>query len=421
MAGGKGTRISTVASDIPKPMIPIEGKPILEHQINCLKKQGLDDIILIIGHLGEKIQNYFKDGERLGVSIQYYLEKEPLGTAGALFYFKDILKEDFLLINGDIIIDVDFQRFILFHKKKQALVSLFTHPNSHPFDSALIETDEDGRVIRWIHKEERRELYKNRVNAGLHILSPDVLNLIKNPEKIDLDRDILKPLVDSGKIYAYDSPEYVKDMGTPERYHMICEDVRMGKVRDKNLLNRQKAIFLDRDGTLNKYCGFITKIEQIELLDGVAEAIRKINKSGYLAIVISNQPVIARGECSLDDLKQIHNKLETELGNQGAYLDAIYFCPHHPDRGFEGERLEYKIECECRKPKPGMLLQAAKKYNIELTDSYMVGDSFRDIEAGLAAGCKVAYIGNEDTEHECIRRAEKYKTLLDFVKNKILS
>lgn len=421
MAGGKGTRISSVASDIPKPMIPVEGKPVLEHQIRCMKNQGFTDIILIVGHLGTVIQDYFKDGKWLGVTIDYYLEQEPLGTAGALYYFKDVLKEDFLLLNGDIIIDIDFRRFVDFHKKKKALASLLTHPNSHPYDSALIVANKDGKVTNWLHKEEKRELYKNRVNAGVHILSPVLLENIERPVKTDLDRDILKPLVPTGRLYAYDSPEYVKDMGTPERYSTVCEDFRKGKVAAKNLLHKQKAVFLDRDGTINKYCGFISRQEQFVLLDGIAEAIKKINESGYLAIVVSNQPVVARGECSFEELEQIHNKLETELGKHGAYVDAIYFCPHHPDKGFEGERAELKIECDCRKPKPGMLLKAADKYNIDLIASYMVGDSFRDIEAGIAAGCRSIYVGNDDAKHvNVISKADRYADLLTFVNDKIV-
>ena len=420
MAGGKGTRIASVASDIPKPMIPIAGYPVLEHQISCLKNQGLKDIVLIVGHLGNVIETYFEDGSRFGVNITYFHEKEPLGTAGALFHFKDVLKEDFILLNGDIMIDVDFGRFIKYHKEKQALASLFTHPNSHPYDSALIETDKDGRVIQWTHKEEKREIYKNRVNAGIHILSPRILSAISELKKIDLDRDILKPLVAGGKLFAYDSPEYVKDMGTPERYHLVCEDYRTGKIHAKNLLNKQRAVFLDRDGTINQYKGFITQPEQLELIDGVAEAIRKINASGYLAIVVSNQPVIARGECTEEELANIHNKMETDLGKQGAYVDALYFCPHHPDKGFAGERVEYKIACDCRKPKPGMLLRAAKEYNIDLSQSYMVGDSYRDVEAGLAAGCTPIYIGRTDNKHECMRQAVFYKDLLEFANEKMI-
>jgi D-glycero-D-manno-heptose 1,7-bisphosphate phosphatase len=104
--------------------------------------------------------------------------------------------------------------------------------------------------------------------------------------------------------------------------------------------------------------------------------------------------VIARGDVSVDELDEIHNKMETLLGQEGAYVDDIFYCPHHPDKGFEGERLEYKIECNCRKPKPGMILQAAQKYNIDLQESWMIGDSSSDMEAGKNAGCKAAYIGS---------------------------
>lgn len=421
MAGGKGTRISSVAADIPKPMIHIADRPVLEHQILHLKEQGLTDITLITGHLGNVIRDYFGNGSKWGVSITCYQEEEPLGTAGALYYFKDVLKEDFLLMNGDIMADIDFSRLIRFHRERGAQATLFTHPNHHPYDSALIVADKEGKVTRWIHKEEQRTRYKNRVNAGIHILSPILLENIKKPEKLDLDRDILKPLVKQGVVYAYDSPEYVKDMGTPERYQMVCEDYEKGKIAARNLSREQKAIFLDRDGTLNKYIGFLTKPEQLQLLDGVAEAVKRINESGYLAIVVTNQPVVARGDCSIEELEEIHNQLETELGNKGAYVDDIFFCPHHPDKGFEGERPEYKIDCECRKPKPGMLQKAAEKYHIDLKNSYMVGDSIRDVQAGQAAGCHAVFVGEEDdlSKHETAQDVKIYPDLLSFVKEKI--
>jgi D-glycero-D-manno-heptose 1,7-bisphosphate phosphatase len=225
-------------------------------------------------------------------------------------------------------------------------------------------------------------------------LSKKLLAAVKpSSEKVDLDRDILKPLISHGKIYAYPTPEYIKDMGTPDRYDQVCADIENGMVRRRNLSVKQKAVFLDRDGTINRLNGFITKPEELELIDGAAEAIRKINSAGYLAIVITNQPVIARGEASLEDLDLIHRKMETELGKAGAYVDDIFFCPHHPDKGFAGERPEYKIDCDCRKPKPGMILKAAEKYNIDLAQSYMVGDDIKDVQAGLAAGCKAALLG----------------------------
>lgn len=410
MAGGRGTRIASVANDVPKPMINICGKPILEYQIDNLKACGLTDIILVIGYLGEKIKDYFGDGSRWGVCIEYFIEDHPLGTAGALFKMPQ-LTEDFLLLCGDVIIDVDFNRFIAFHKEKKAWASLVAHPNGHPYDSSLLVTEIEApqmaggmpldthRVICWMAKEDERLYYKNRVNAGIELISPELLKeTMKNfvprhpetPDKIDLDRDVLKKNIDSGRIYAYDTPEYVKDMGTPDRFFEVENDIKIGKVHAHNLKNRQKAIFLDRDGTINKMVGFVTKPEQFELLPEVAKAIRVINKSGYLAIVITNQPVIARGDCTFEQLQIIHNKMETELGKEGAFIDAIYVCPHHTDKGFSGEWPEYKCDCDCRKPKPGLLLQAAKDFNIDLSQSYMIGDSDRDVEAGENAGVKEA-------------------------------
>lgn len=408
MAGGKGTRISSVANDIPKPMIKIDGKPVLEHEIELLKKQGFNDIIITVGHLKDVIIDYFGNGnkisectgEKFGVHIEYFIEAEPLGNAGALFRLRNKLLEDFLLLNADVMFNVDFNKFVSFHKRHHGMVTLFTHPNSHPYDSGLIFTDDKGRVKKWLSKEDVRPLYyQNRVNAGLHVISPEVLKQKFSTGKIDLDQDILKPLAGTGKMYAYDSFEYVKDMGTPERYYEVCQDFLTGKIQKKSFSYKQRAIFLDRDGTINKYKGFLSDINEFELLDNVAEAIKRFNKLGYLVIVVTNQPVVARGELSFEKLRQIHNKMETLLGQEGAYIDHIYFCPHHPKSGFLGEIPSLKIECTCRKPKPGMLFQAAKAFNIDLNDSWMVGDSAIDIEAGQKAGCKTALISAENVDY----------------------
>ena len=394
MAGGRGTRIAELFPNIPKPLIPVDGMPILEREIRSLAAQGFDDIILTVGYLADKIINYFGNGSKFRVKIDYFVEKTPLGNAGALFRLKDkIGKEPFFLLNADAAFDVDFKRMLEYHKQKGGLVTLFTHPNSHPYDSGLIIADKDGHVEQWLSKEDKRpQWYENRVNAGLHVIDPEILELSSKSldlsSKVDLDRQVLKPLCGTGKMFCYNSPEYVKDMGTPERFHQVENDYKSGVVQAKNLHNKQKAIFLDRDGTINKYVGFLRNIDDFELIDGAAEAIKLINQSGYLAIVVTNQPVIARGEVTWEQLNDIHRKMETLLGKDGAYLDGIYICPHHPDKGFAGERQEYKIVCDCRKPKPGLLLKAAKDFNIDLSQSYMIGDDDRDVQAGLNAGCK---------------------------------
>lgn len=415
MAGGKGTRISEIANNVPKPLVKIEDKPILEHELLCLKNQGFEDILITVSHFGDQIMEYFGDGSRLGLNIEYFYEKEPLGNAGALFEIKDKLSDDFLLLNADSLFDIDFKRFVEYHRSKGGLATLFTHPNSHPYDSGLIISDANNSVITWLSKEdERPRWYKNRVNAGVHILSKKLIKDRPTTPKVDLDRQILKPLAGTGKMFCYDSPEYVKDMGTPDRFYQVVEDYKNGLVTSKNLLRKQKAIFLDRDGTINKYVGFLRDIDDFELLEGVSEAIKMINDSGYLAIVVSNQPVIARGEVSFEELNEIHNKMETLLGNKGVYLDAIYFCPHHPDKGFDGERIEFKHECDCRKPKPGMLIKAAKEFNIDLGKSFMIGDDENDVLAGKAAGCESFIIGDRPLSKA--PDTPRYKDLYSAVK-----
>lgn len=422
MAGGKGTRISSIASDIPKPMIKIDGIPILEREIACLVQQGFDDIIITVSHLGHIIMDYFGDGsgtspitgKPFGAHIEYYNEVQPLGNAGALFKIKDKLSDTFLLLNADAAFDVDFHRFIQAHYDKGGLATLFTHSNSHPYDSGLLITDDNGCVVQWLTKEDQRpEWYANCVNAGLHVLDKRVLDVDIHSDKVDLDRQILKPMAGSGQLYVYQSSEYVEDMGTPARYEKVCKAYQTGIVQARNLHNKQKAIFLDRDGTINKYVGYLTEPEEFELLPGVAEAIRKINNSGYLAIVATNQPGIAQGRLTVQTLHVIHNKMETLLGQEGAFINKLYYCPHHPDKGFEGEIPELKISCLCRKPKPGMLLQAAKDFNIDLAASWMIGDDQRDILTGKNAGCHTALIGTQDYGQD-----ETVASLLAFV-NKI--
>ena len=421
MAGGRGTRIQSVASDIPKPMIPVLGKPVLQYQIENLKKCGCQDIILVTGYLSEAVRSYFGDGSAFGVNISYFNEDTPMGTAGALYYLKDKLEEDFLLLMGDLMISVDFERLMKAHKNSGAAVTLFVHPNSHPFDSDIIVTNEVGKLEMYTEdkcgeqvpfsaaaqqlskqvegviskKAERAEdfYYHNQVNSGIYVLSKAAVETVAEPtSKVDLDKDVIRPLISEGNVYAYPSTEYVKDMGTPDRYDEVTEAVRSGLVERRNLANKQKCIFLDRDGTINVEKNFLNDAAELELLPGAAEAIGKINHSEYLTVLITNQPVIARGECSFEGLDEIQKKLSTLLGREGVYLDGTYFCPHHPDSGFAGEVPALKFRCRCRKGKAGMILEAARDLNIDLENSWMIGDKTSDIKCGKNAGTKTVLL-----------------------------
>lgn len=391
IAGGKGTRIASVNSEIPKAMIPVGGKPVLEHQVVMAKKYGYTDFVFLIGHLGEIIQDYFGDGSKWGVHIEYYKEEKPLGTAGALAEIKDLLPDTFFVFYGDTVMDIDMQRFMDFHTKHNADASLFVHPNDHPFDSDVVLLDKDtDRVEEFANKPHPEDFVShNIVNAAVFIFNKSIVDYIPKGEKRNIEKNILPVCLENGlKLYGYKSSEYVKDMGTPERYAAVCADWESGRVAAMNYSNQRKAVFLDRDGVINEDAGLVYKPSQLKLVDGVEEALRYIHDKGYLAVVVTNQSVIARNLCTFEELDTINATMETLLGKKHAYIDALYFCPHHPDGGYPEERKEYKVVCDCRKPAPGLILRAAEELNIDLSQSIMIGDRDSDVLAGVNAKVK---------------------------------
>jgi len=413
LAGGKGTRLAGIGGEIPKPLVPVCGKPVLERQIEVLAREGITDITIVIGHLGGMIKEYFSDGSRFGVKISYFEETTPLGTGGALPLLP--VSEDILLCSGDLVFDFTLSLMLDYHRRKGALITVLAHPNSHPADSTAIVADSEGRILKFVPKEQKHGDYANLSNAGIQLISRRFLETLNISGAADLDRDILAPACESGGVYAYRCTEYVHDMGTPKRLKKAEEDISRGIPAMRNLTHKQKAVFLDRDGTINVYKGYITNPDDIELLPGAAEAVKMINESGMLAVIATNQAVIARGECTFEELAAINARLETLLGKKGAYTDRLYFCPHHPDGGFPGERAEYKTVCECRKPAPGMLLRAAEDMNIDLAASFMVGDSLRDRETAVNAGCRGILLSCGKYEEEAQGLAD-YPDLLSFAK-----
>ena len=420
-AGGKGTRMRELTHDeIPKPLLLVNGKPMIEWQILQLKEYGIKEFVLITGHLGEKIEEYFSDGSKLGVSIAYIRESIPLGSAGALYYVKRYAKnKDVILVFGDVMFELDWNRFLSFHEQKNGVVTLLAHPNAHPYDSDLLIVDKDDRVTGIDSKNSIRDYnYKNCVNAGLSIFKSSLLTQITEEKGVDYESQLVRPLMESGHVFAYNTPEYVKDAGTPDRFTAVCKEKLDGVWDAKCLKNKQKAVFLDRDGTINEHKGFLKSVDEFELIQGAAEGIRLLNQSPYLVIVATNQPVIARGECTFEELDNIHKKMETELGRKGAFLNDIFFCPHHPHKGYLGEVPELKIDCDCRKPKIGMLQRAADKYNIDLTQSWYVGDTTIDIQTGINAGMRTVLVktgeAGKDGKYDVVPTSEK-ENLLEAV------
>jgi histidinol-phosphate phosphatase family protein len=394
LCGGLGTRMREETEYKPKPMVLIGGKPIIEHQILLFKRYGIRRIWILLGHQGNKIKEYFGDGRKWKVKIYYHQEKEPMGTAGALKILENKIKKDFLVVSGDVMMNIDLRKFINWHKKQKGIATFIVHPNDHPFDSDLVEINKDKRIIAFLKRPHpSNRIFHNLSIASIYIFSPRIFQFIPKNRKSDIEKDILPKILKSEqKIYAYKTSEYIKDIGTPNRLMKVRKDYVLEKLKKITLKNTRKAVFLDRDGVINEEIDQLSRLKNLKIYDFSAKAIKQINDLGYLAIIITNQPMIAKGFMTIKDLDEIHKKLETELGKQGAKIDAFYYCPHHPEKGFPGEISELKIECNCRKPKIGLFLKAKKEFNINFKKSYMIGDQTSDILAGKRAGCKTILV-----------------------------
>jgi histidinol-phosphate phosphatase family protein len=389
VAGGKGVRMGKVHPGLPKALIPVGGKPLLQHQLELARASGVEGVTIFAGHLAEKIADFVGDGARFGLDVRVIVEDTPLGNAGLLVGSLDALPEQFFVLYGDVMTAVDLQRLGAFHLASGADFTTLVHPNDHPLDSDLVDADADGRVTAihaYPHPEDR--YFANLVNAALYVVRREALRpFAKAGGKLDFTKDVLAGLIAHGaKVMAYRSAEYIKDAGTPARLARVEADWRASKIRLASPGATRPAVFLDRDGTLNDDRPFIDCAANLELLPGAGAALRRLREAGFLLIVVTNQPVIARGEATWADLDDIHRKLEWELGKAGAYVDAIYVCPHHPDAGFAGERPELKVACDCRKPATGLIDAACRDFPIDRAASWMVGDSTRDVELARRAG-----------------------------------
>lgn len=395
LAGGMGTRLRERSGDVPKPMVRVLGKPMLHHQIELCRKHGFTNIALLVQHRHEIIYEYFGDGSAFGVKLSYAIEADPRGTSGALRDALPMLADRFLLLYGDTFMDVDLLKFWNVHEASGAVGTLFLHPNDHPQDSDLVDIDSYGSVraiLPYPHPEGRE--VRNLVNAALYVLDRAGLEDVTPTEgKADIAKHMFPRMLELGRrLHGYVSPEYIKDMGTPERLDKVERDFVAGLPERLSGRHLRNAVFLDRDGTINLEVSHLNSPDQLDLLPGAAAAIRRLNRSGTLAVVITNQPVVARGEASFDELDRIHARLESDLGAGGAFIDGLYFCPHHPDKGFPGEVLELKGPCSCRKPASGLIDQACLDLGIGREDSWMVGDTTSDIEAGRRAGVRTVLL-----------------------------
>lgn len=378
LAGGEGRRLHPFTLKNPKPLIGINGKPFLEHLINLLKQNGIKEVIILTGYLGDKIQNHFGDGSKLGVKIKYSYtpflnEKGEENKSGIrLQNAEKLLDEYFLLLYCDNYWPLQLKKLIYYFSghTSEVLITAYSNLDGSTKNNILIK---DGYVAEY--DPERREKNLNAVDIGFFIVKKKVLQLLPQ-ENCKFENEILPKLIRKTALSGY---------LTNQKYYSIG-DLQRVKVTEK-FLTSKKVIFLDRDGVINKKpekAEYIKSWQDFEFLPGSKEAIKLLNKKGYKVFIISNQAGIARGAMTETDLQNIHKNMEKALKITGAKIDGIYYCPHGWDEN-----------CSCRKPKPGMLLQASQDYFIDLTKALFIGDDERDEQAGEAVGCKTILVSQQ--------------------------
>ena len=394
--GGKGTRLELVTKGVPKPLYLIDGVSVLERAINLLKDQGISKFIFFINFLPELFEiDSKKLKKKYTIDIQLILENEPKGEAGAIFECIKNLENEFLFIHGDIIFDIDLKRFINYHFSKQSDLTIITHLTNHPQDSDCIIESPSLSISKYKlknHAERDNSFYLG--NAGIAIISKKVIIKIKNEKiisskEISLFKDIiLNSLNMNFQVFSYNTSEYIKDMGTPDRLVKVKKDLKRNIVINNSYRYKQKALFVDRDGTLIR-CPekkYITKKTDIFFYKERIKKIATISRNYNLCLIITNQPQIAMGLCSWQDVIEINGVIINQCQIWDLNIAGYYICPHHPHSGFNNEVISLKTNCFCRKPAPGLIFEAAQMRNIDLKKSLFIGDSKRDLCAANNAG-----------------------------------
>ena len=395
--GGFGTRLKEITNDTPKPLFPVNGKSTLERCIEQLENYDFKNVVITIGYKSKKFTKFIYElNQKYRIDIDIYIEENPLGECGALWEIMDNLCDDFVFINGDLIFSIDFKKLRLFHKRLASRLTLVTHTSDHPEDSDLVSVPNGTLVENIFLKGQNRNLKKNAYlgNSGIFVINLEILDKLKAPKEKDsksIFHFIVKNVFDLNiNIYSYNTTEYIKDMGTPERLKLVSKDLSSGKVNRNNYKNIQKALFLDRDNTLIK-CDigkYVIKKNEIEIISHNIEKIIPISQDYDLICLVTNQPVIAMGKISFKDLDEFNSIVVKSCLSIGLKIDIVTFCPHHPHKGYEGELEILKYDCFCRKPNPGLFFEQAFLRNINLKESLMIGDSDNDFFAAKNAGCR---------------------------------
>jgi len=385
LAGGRGSRLHDLTDNIPKPMIPIHGKPFLEYIIEMLAEEGITEILLLLGYLPEKIKGYFQDGKKWGVKISYSVSCVENKTGMRLRLVNELLDHNFLLLYCDNYWPININRLWNNYIENQAIAQVVVYSNSDNYSTNNVLVDNKGYIEVY---DSSRNYYKlNGVDIGFIIANKEVIDLLP-AGNVSFEKYVYPQLVERKQLLAFKTDQKYYSIGDKKRLPMTSEYLR-----------EKKGIILDRDGVLNvkpDKADYVKSWEEFTWISNAKESISLLTEYGYQIIIITNQAGIARGKMSESDLNIIHQNMIKDIEDLGGEIDAIYYCPHGWDD-----------DCDCRKPKPGMLLQAKRDFRLNFDKTYFVGDDIRDEEAGKSAGCKTILVSKDES-------------LFDIVKNKII-
>lgn len=373
LAGGLGTRLLPLTADRPKPMVEVNGRPFVEYLIEQLREQGIDEVVLLLGHMASAVERHLGDGERFGIAITYSVTPAEMQTLGRLNTALPMLEPLFLLLYCDNYWPLDLEVLWRRYEDAQApaLVTVYRNLDHQTRDN--VRVDSAGFVERFDPSRTDPEL--QGVEIGYALLDKQLFEGLDDPQ-LPFEAALYPKLIREHKLAAH---------LTDHRYYSIGSYERLA--RTEAFMAGQPTVILDRDGVLNRkpaQASYVRSWEEFEWITGAKEAIALLTQHGYRLIVVSNQAGIGRGVMSEEDLARVHARMLAEVAESRGAIEAIYHCPHDWNDG-----------CECRKPRPGMLLQAQRDFDLNLSRVVFLGDDERDAQAADAAGCRSLLVSSD--------------------------
>ena len=396
LMGGLGTRLKNYTKDCPKSLVDVCGRPFFDYQLDLLTAWGFKKFVFLIGYKADMIEEHYGDGSSRGISIKYSYDGEKLlGTGGAVRRALDLLEDDFLLMYGDSFMDIDYAETLYRYERgkaagARALMTVLR--NNNRFDKSNVVMD-GGRLALYDKHNPTPEM--DYIDYGVCMYERSLFEPYAADEAFDI-ADIQHELSTEGKMVAQTVTKRFYEIGSPESLAEFSRYVT------KRFNEDHPAVFVDRDGVINEIVwnddieqlDSPMKVSQFKFLPAAAEALKMIADKGYYIFIVTNQPGAAKGKTDLATLYDINTHMIDELSRHGVDIDDIFMCPHYP-KELPATREKFLIKkCNCRKPEPGLIYRAMRKYHIDMAASYMIGDSCSDVVAGSAVGLQTVFIGD---------------------------